>query len=283
MPRFLAPLLCLLLTASEAHAYCRSTTCNQLKEDCEVDEDGCKTLGYPLYWASSCVGFSINTRGSDNLQFADIEESFELALSAWTQLECGNGQATFAYKRQEDSFCPVEHNKKGPNANVLVFRDDNWPYEGISNTLGYTTIVYSVSTGEILGADIEVNTGQNIITTDHEAPQYDLRAILTHELGHALGLGHSPDPEATMVANYEKGTTGMRELAQDDVDALCAAYPPGRKARCSLAPPGGFSACLAAPPEANAPSAPSCSQAPAGHAGFFPWLSLLALALRRRR
>ena len=46
-------------------------------------------------------------------------------------------------------------------------------------------------------------------------------AALVHELGHALGLVHSPDPEATM---YWKVHEGVMDLAEDDLSQLEALY-----------------------------------------------------------
>jgi hypothetical protein len=54
------------------------------------------------------------------------------------------------------------------------------------------------------------------------AGNYSLRTVYLHELGHALGLGHSSDTSAVMYAYYG----GPRcALTQDDVDGVSALYP----------------------------------------------------------
>lgn len=281
--RLLAPLLCLLLTAREASAYCRSTTCNPQKQDCEVDEAGCKTAGEPLAWVSGCVGFSLSSRGSKNIKFEPVQEAFDAALAAWSEIDCGGEFASISYGRLDDVLCGVEYNTKGANANVLVFRDNDWPYQGITNTLGYTTVTFSVASGQILGTDIEVNTAQNIITTGNEKPVYDLQSILTHELGHALGLSHTLVSDATMRASYDKGTIELRFLGDDDREAICEAYPPGRKSKCETDPPGGFSPCNTLAPNVSAPSTPSCAWGPAGSLSSVTLLLPLAALVRARR
>lgn len=51
--------------------------------------------------------------------------------------------------------------------------------------------------------------------------------ILTHELGHAIGLGHSPNPESVMFGRV--GFGGVR-LTADDKAKILAMYP-SRQAR----------------------------------------------------
>lgn len=51
----------------------------------------------------------------------------------------------------------------------------------------------------------------------------DVESVLTHELGHALGLAHSDDPLATMAPNY-RGDGSMQALAVDDKLGLCSLY-----------------------------------------------------------
>ncbi len=48
-----------------------------------------------------------------------------------------------------------------------------------------------------------------------------LLTILLHEIGHALGLEHSPDPGAVMYAEYTGPVAG---LGQDDIDAIRRLY-----------------------------------------------------------
>jgi hypothetical protein len=45
--------------------------------------------------------------------------------------------------------------------------------------------------------------------------QYDFQTIVTHELGHALGLGHRADPASVMYATLDAGTVRRALLAPD--------------------------------------------------------------------
>lgn len=50
----------------------------------------------------------------------------------------------------------------------------------------------------------------------------DLVQVAAHEIGHALGLWHSRDPEALMHPNATY--TGQRNVAQDDVWGIQRLY-----------------------------------------------------------
>ncbi|ADO75472.1 matrixin family metalloprotease [Stigmatella aurantiaca] len=57
--------------------------------------------------------------------------------------------------------------------------------------------------------------------------QYDLRSTALHELGHSLGLGHSPDSGAVMYAYYN----GKIDLQPDDLNGIRTLYGTFRDSR----------------------------------------------------
>lgn len=227
------------LVSVDASAYCRSTTC---AGDCPRDTEGCKTSGAKLFWPGMCVGFSMDRAASEHIPLETAREVIQKGFVAWSDLECPDGgAATIAFALQADVDCHVaEYIEGGPNANVIVFQDYKWRYTGTANTLAKTTVTYDTETGEIFDADIEVNHAYNEYTVGDENVVYDLQSIATHEIGHFIGLDHTPDSLATMNAGYQQGTTELRSIESDDIDAACEAYPSTRQVTCDPRPRGGL-------------------------------------------
>lgn len=231
----------LLLGAAPASAFCRSTTCTG--GDCPRDENECKTTGAPLSWPGVCVGFSLQRDGTANLEMDAVRQVIERSFVTWTDIPCsdGSGNASIAFSARDDVGCRhSEYNESGANANVILFQDDKWRYHGPNDTLAKTTVTFDSDDGTILDADIEVNHAYNEFTIGDDAVVYDLESVLTHEIGHFLGLDHTPDIFATMYAGYDEGSIEQRTLELDDVDALCAVYPPNRSGDCDPTPRGGL-------------------------------------------
>jgi Matrixin len=117
----------------------------------------------------------------------------------------------------------------------------DWPYKepGVES-LAETTLFFDPSSGAIYDANIEINSNQHTFAlANATGPEIDLNAVLTHQVGHFLGLSHSADPTATMAANYDPA---MVTLQADDIAAICAALPPNRTpASNSAEPRHGFS------------------------------------------
>lgn len=278
--------LALALASSDASAFCRSTTCRG--EKCVTDADGCPTVGAKLAWPTSCVSFSLQKNGTEKLDFQRMNAAVTKAFQHWAEMPCpGGGSAAITFMPTEDVSCKKQqYNSTGPNVNVVFFEDEYFPYRGIDGTLAKTSVTYNDDTGEIYDADIVVNSANNHLT-DVDPPKqvdYDLEAIMTHEVGHFIGIAHSPDPDAVMSASYSTGSTSQRTLTPDDVGALCAIYPPGRKASCKSEPRGGFAASCD-----DAKSGSGCAAgATAASEGLHLWPAALAagglaLVLGRRR
>ena len=94
---------------------------------------------------------------------------------------------------------------------------------------------------EIVEVDIILNDDYEWETNSMECPDgtvRDVRSIITHEIGHALGLGHVQDGSACPTMNdgvtacgddceTDTENLGMRSLHDDDEDGLKEIYGPG--------------------------------------------------------
>lgn len=268
--------------ATTAHAFCRSTTC---KGECPTDDAGCPSTGLPLSWKGSCVGLAFQQGYTRKLPKADVKAAIERSMFAWTGVACSaGGRATIAFSEAGEVACKLtKYDDGGPNVNVVLFQDDDFPYRGIDNTLAKTTVTFDATTGEILDADIEVNAAFNEVTIGDQKVAFDLESIMTHELGHLLGLAHSDDANATMNPAYEQGSVDFRSLDKDDVAGICAVYPPARVATCDPLPRGGLATtCSEAAPDGSSGGCQTGTGAPTSPAPFVVAL-LGCCAWARRR
>ncbi len=277
----------LTLLAPPAGAYVRTRT---------VDN------GNPIYWNGGCVFMVPSTERAGGLAPFEIMGAFRAAASAWNEVSCSYIQLVV-----EDPQPGLEagFSTGSTPENVIVFQDEIWPYD--SSAAALTTITYLASNlpssdGEIVDADIEVNAVDFRFTTTGGADRHDLQNVITHELGHVLGLDHtcddgmiSPTPvdntgatipscfppvslppeitEATMYNFAYPGEVSKRSLEPDDRAGLCAAYPIAEDPNV----------CEPVPPVASRPSCGCAARAATPGAALPLLLTLAALLLLWRR
>ncbi len=220
-----------LLASGHAQAFCRTNSCDPARgENCTVDTNGCRQGAKPLYWGVNPVPFVVQADGSakNHIDAAAFETVLGAAFSTWATANCGSGKhpTIAAVSMGTTPTDTVEYTPGQSNANIFMFRDDTWMATIPGSALALTTVSYDWKTGQIYDADVEVNgTGGNI-TNGKPTDGADLPSIMTHEIGHFLGLDHSSKKTATMYISYEAGKGNLRTLDPDDVAAICTIYPP---------------------------------------------------------
>jgi len=246
--------------ARGAGAFCQATTCDPRKGACSTNAQGCFTSGLPLAWLSNCVTVSVQGDGSpkQHIDFDAARVSVEHAFAAWTSATCEGGSPSISVVVNGPVSCSQsEYNSDRANANIVIFREDTWPYAGGEDALGLTLIRFDPDTGAIWDSDIEVNAVDEPLSVGNPvAGSVDLASLLTHEAGHLLGLGHNVfDETATMFPGYHTGSIELRSLADDDIAGICEIYPPKRKpSSTSCEPRHGFSELCGDQQPASAPS-----------------------------
>jgi hypothetical protein len=259
--------------------------CSDKKQACEYDERGCLQTGPLLHWASSCVSFDLQRVASPlrAISYDAAHAAIVAGFSQWLNADCGGGLGPSI---TISDYGPVdcrkaEYNQDSPNANIFMFRDDAWPYENAIDTLALTTLIFNADNGEIYDADVEVNTVQSPMSLGDVGPDdIDFASVITHEIGHFLGLSHSDVQGSTMRPSYAPGQTSMATIEFDDVQGICAALPPERETKStSCDPRHGFSSECAIP-ESKCALTPG---SPGGLASALVALLGLSSTMLRRR
>jgi len=171
-------------------------------------------LGAEVQWPAMPVWYEIDsTSAPDDLPRLDQEEAVRGSMEAWNAvigsdvlLEEGSPQADPSQERG------------------LVYWEPEWPWD--PSYLGLTSS-WSTEAGTLVGFEIALNA-ESIAWTLGTEDGWDLQNAMTHEVGHVLGLGHTPDiPYATMFPSAERGELSKRALHWDDEDGARFLYPEG--------------------------------------------------------
>lgn len=276
----IAAAVSLTAVASEAAAYCLTTTCDPNTEDCGVDANECATKGQRLYWPVACTSYDLSAESTPGIPFDAFSETAAAAFSAWTSVDCGGQPPSILVK----DLGPVAggatcYNQRNGNANVVFFQSKAWPYPGGNKTIALTTVTFNTETGEIYDADMEINSAEMTITVGDTGVENDLQSVITHEAGHFYGLAHAGpnDKSSTMYETYAARSIALRTLEADDAAGMCALYPPGRNAgECDPTPRHGFGTTCGDPKADSG----GCSMAGGGSPAL--WLLIaLGIALRK--
>lgn len=294
MRSFLAAGLAAMVTLSTApaSAFCRTTTV-PTDPSFSPEPGGCWTEGIFVYHSRACVGYAVEAPGSKKLDMPRFKELAAQAFGTWEAVSCGGKPLSIdAQFTGDTSRSALGYDTRGgPNASAIVFWDDAWPHGSTSEVI-LTTLTFNKLTGEILDADMEVNTANVSFALADPVPRSgtDMASALAHEVGHFFGIAHSPLREATMFARYTPGSTAFRDLEPDDTEAICSIYlPSGSRATSKGEVPGG--ACdPSAPPPPTGDTQGGCSARPGaagdlglGAVGAVALVLAGALRARRRR
>ena len=169
----------------------------------------------------------------------------------------GDGDVNLVVWRRGDcnAVAPSSDPCWAPDTRTSCATKYNCWEDGDDRTIALTWASYVASTGEIIDADIELRgwDGGSLgfdrgvsgwyftcfdprsmpATTctrygESECVGMDLRSVLAHELGHAIGIAdQSTNRDGTMYGYVAAGEISKRTLATDDVDAVCSVYPAG--------------------------------------------------------
>jgi len=172
-------------------------------------------------WSQPQTPYYINTANLD-LPGLSTETAVRAGADTW-QLQ--SGAFRFVY-----TGLSTQTTTTNDGINLVLFRNAS------SGSTIATTYWWSVGS-RIVDADIVFWDGgfQFFVGSSGCSGGFYIEDIAAHEFGHALGLGRSASPDATMYASVPACSTGNRTLDADDIAGVRALYPSQ-----PLAPPSGL-------------------------------------------
>ena len=163
------------------------------------------------------VPYWINEKGSPNVSngsdFAAVQASFQ----TWQNIQAANIQ--FTYKGTTPAGTVGLD-----GMNVVTFSDTSAPLG--SSIIAATFSFFKTQNGDLLfdESDIAFNPTLDFSTTG-ESNKFDIQSVLTHEIGHLLGLDHSALVSSVMVPFGVPAQLDQRTLAYDDIAGVMEIYP----------------------------------------------------------
>jgi hypothetical protein len=149
------------------------------------------------------LGYSFD-QTTDKLPVETVRGTVLRALSEWSSVV-------------QIRFTPVTNPLALRSLNILFAagaHGDAYPFDGPGGVLAHTFYPAPVNPEPIAG-DLHLDADE-----PWQSSQIDLYSVVLHELGHALGLGHSDVPGAVMYPYYRK----LVKLTSEDTRAIQDLY-----------------------------------------------------------
>ncbi len=165
--------------------------------------------GSVVHWTSPQITVGLDPFApSRHVQHADVLLAVERAAETWNRIPADQPQLRLT---------------ADPRADVMIgFCRGRWPADVLD--LGRTEAAPSPVDGHVTAATVELNECDHKFNAPGEvaAERFDLQSVMTHELGHVLGLGHADEAGAIM---FPKGRgAGTRMASPADEAGLAIIY-----------------------------------------------------------
>ncbi len=172
--------------------------------------------------------YTLNADGVPNITDGSDLNAVRAAFATWAAV------STSTIKFTDGGTTTAKYANATDGINLVSFEDDQFPFSyGVLAVAAKTLKIDSTSnTAQIIDADIVVNPefvndikyNLGVLDNPKDMGYFDIQSVITHEVGHVLGLLHSGVVGATMFYTLGSGTK-VRTLEQDDISWASYGYP----------------------------------------------------------
>jgi hypothetical protein len=216
-------------------------------EDAFARTDLLKThAGSVVHWTRAQITVGVETSaGSRSVEGPDVALAIDRAARVWNKIPANQPKIRFTPEPDRD----------------VTIRFCRGKWRGDSIDLGRTQFTASPRDGTVTAATVELNECDHKFTppSGTATDLFDLQSVMTHELGHVLGLGHGDNSAAIMYPNGSGAVA--RTPHADDETALLLIYL-GREPRkpAPLAATAGTQTGVGLVPHADGQAIPTSAK-----------------------
>lgn len=175
--------------------------------------------GAEARWATLPVTFNVaKALRPTNITIDGFRAAIQASYKTWTQVSCT--KLTTKDDGLVESFDPNAYD----NAKTTHSFWKEW--DAYFNEAAAKTPLKIAADGKLIEADVVYNANY-AWSFNGDRTALDIQAAATHEIGHSIGINHTPVTEATMFTDLWDGELTVRSLASDDIAGLCHLYPSG--------------------------------------------------------
>jgi hypothetical protein len=187
-----------------------------------------ETSGHVIKWNKTSLDYYLDSQGVLGPSVSlgtTVFPAIRSSVATWNVVTCNASTITELGILTGAQSSLVSHKEDDRNL-ISWIPSSQWTYT--NQTLAVTNILYYSDTGRLVDADIGLNGKIDWSLTSSNGIA-DVQSVVTHELGHYLGLQHVlggqnlPDPPT--MSPYMDTQLRTRTLTQDDIDGVCFLYP----------------------------------------------------------